>query len=299
MTTTLTIGRRHVEISHPDKLLFHAPDITKLELARYYEQVATAMLPHVRARPLALQAFPDGIEHPGFFLKSVPRHFPDWISTATVPKRGGTLTQVLADDAATLVYLAGQNVVTPHIWLSRADRPASARPPDHRSRPLPRRRVRRRPGRSARRRVIGCATPGWPVRDGHRLARHPRRLPAAAGPTFGDVHRFARSIAEAMVADSPDAADARVASRRPRGARIYLDVNRINYAQHAVAPYAVRPRPGAPVAMPIAWDELSDAQLAARPLDDRRRRRSPERRGRRLARDIATGASPPRGATVV
>ena len=50
--------------------------------------------------------------------------------------------------------------------------------------------------------------------------------------------------------------------REDRGARIYIDVNRINYAQHAVAPYGVRPRPGAPVAMPIAWDELSDAKLA-------------------------------------
>ena len=53
----------------------------------------------MRDRPLALQAFPDGIEGKGFFMKSVPKYFPDWIATATVPKRGGTLTQVLADDA--------------------------------------------------------------------------------------------------------------------------------------------------------------------------------------------------------
>jgi bifunctional non-homologous end joining protein LigD len=63
-----------------------------------------------------------------------------------------------------------------------------------------------------------------------------------------------------MVADNPDQLTLEW-HREERGARIYLDVNRINYAQHAVAPYGVRPRPGAPVAMPIAWDELSDSSL--------------------------------------
>jgi bifunctional non-homologous end joining protein LigD len=56
-------------------------------------------------------------------MKAVPGHFPGWIERATVPKRGGTVTHALAGDAATLVYLAGQNVVTPHLWLSRADQP--------------------------------------------------------------------------------------------------------------------------------------------------------------------------------
>ncbi len=84
--------------------------------------------------------------------------------------------------------------------------------------------------------------------------------PVRRGPSFGDVHGFARTLAEAMVAD--DAKHLTLEWRREdRGRRIYLDVNRINYAQHAVAPYAVRPRPGAPVAMPIAWEELSDAKL--------------------------------------
>ena len=123
MTDTITVGRRKVPFSHPDKALFTNPEITKRRLAEHYENVAEAMLPLVRDRPLALQAFPNGIDDKGFFLKSVPRYFPEWIKTVTVPKKGGTLTQVEAGDAATLVYLAGQNVVTPHIWLSRADEP--------------------------------------------------------------------------------------------------------------------------------------------------------------------------------
>ena len=69
------------------------------------------------------QVFPDGIDAEGYYMKSVPRHFPDWIGRTTVAKRGGSLVQVVARDTATLVYLAGQNMVTPHAWLSRADKP--------------------------------------------------------------------------------------------------------------------------------------------------------------------------------
>src|SRR3954463_3583837 len=123
MTETLRVGRLAVEITNPGKALFARPRVTKLDLARYYERVAPAMLPHVRDRPLALQVFPRGIEQRGHFMKNAPAHFPEWIARASVGKRGGSLTQVLANDAATLVYLAGQNAVTPHIWLSRIDEP--------------------------------------------------------------------------------------------------------------------------------------------------------------------------------
>ena len=260
VTATVRAGRREVPISHPDKLLFTAPKITKLALAEHYARVAEAMIPLVRDRPLALQAFPDGIDHHGFFMKSVPRYFPDWIATATVPKRGGSLTQALARDPATLVYLAGQNVVTPHVWLSRADEP---RRPDRLIVDLD-----PSPG-------VGFAEVRAAARDAGARLRDAGLVPYAMvtgsrgihvvcplrrGPTFPEVHGFARAVAEEMVA-----ADTRYLTlewhRAERGRRIYVDVNRINYAQHAVAPYAVRPRPRGPVAMPIHWDELSDARL--------------------------------------
>ncbi|MBV9820218.1 MAG: non-homologous end-joining DNA ligase [Solirubrobacterales bacterium] len=260
MTETLTVGRRRVPISHPDKALFARPTITKRQLARHYERVASAMLPHVRDRPLALQAFPAGIDEKGFFLKSVPRYFPDWITTATVPKRGGTLTQVLARDAATLVYLAGQNVVTPHVWLSRADRPRAPDrlivdfdPADGVGFAEVRAAAR---DAGARLRDAGLAT--FAMVTGSRGVHVV--CPVRRGPGFGDVHRFARALAEAMVAADPDHLTLEW-HRDERGRRIYLDVNRINYAQHAVAPYGVRPRRGAPVAMPIEWDELCDDGL--------------------------------------
>jgi bifunctional non-homologous end joining protein LigD len=261
MTGTVTVGRRQVPFSHPDKALFTDPQITKRALAEHYENVAEAMLPHIRDRPLALQAFPNGIDEKGFFMKSVPRYFPEWITTVTVPKRGGTLTQVLANDAATLVYLAGQNVVTPHIWLSRADEP---RQPDRLIIDFdPSDGVSfadvRAAARDAGERLRDAGLATFAMVTGSRGIHVVS--PLRRGPGFGDVHRFARAIGEAMVAGNPDRLTLEW-HREERGARIYVDVNRINYAQHAVAPYGVRPRPGGPVAMPIAWEELSDATLA-------------------------------------
>jgi bifunctional non-homologous end joining protein LigD len=260
MTAELVIGRRRVPISHPDKALFSDPVITKLELARHYEQVAAAMLPHVRDRPLALQAFPDGVDAPGFFMKSVPKYFPDWIATATVPKRGGTLTQVLAQDAASLVYLAGQNVITPHIWLSRADRPHE---PDRLIIDLdPAPGVSfadvRAAARDAGERLRDAGLAPFAMVTGSRGVHVV--CPLRRGPSFSEVHGVARALAEAMVAADPGRLTLEW-RRADRGERIYVDVNRINYAQHGVAPYGVRPRRGGPVAMPIAWEELSDRAL--------------------------------------
>ena len=111
-----------VEITHPDKLLFPADGISKADIASYYERVADWMLPHVKGRPVSMQRFPDGIDGKGFFHKDIPDYFPDWIKRVEVPKANGSVTHVVIRDAATLVYLVGQNTITPHVWLSRADR---------------------------------------------------------------------------------------------------------------------------------------------------------------------------------
>ena len=80
------------------------------------------MLPHIRNRPLSLLRFPDGIDGHGFFHKNVPDYFPDFVKRVEVEKRGGTVVHAVVCDTETLVYLVGQNTITPHVWLSRADR---------------------------------------------------------------------------------------------------------------------------------------------------------------------------------
>jgi bifunctional non-homologous end joining protein LigD len=253
------VRARDVRISNPDKVLFPEAGVTKRELAAHYERVAPAMLPHVRGRPLTIHAFPGGIGGEGFIMKSIPRHFPDWVARARLSKRDGTVTHVLADDAATLVYLAGQNAIALHVWPARADEP---RRPDRLILdfdPSPGARFAdvRAAARAAGERLRDAGLVPFALASGSRGVHVV--APLRRGPGFQDVHRFARALAEAMVAD-----DRRLTLEwhvAERGTRIYVDVNRNAYAQHAIAPYAVRAREPAPVATPLRWEELSDRRL--------------------------------------
>lgn len=260
-------GRRSIAVSHADRVLFPADGITKLDLARHYADVAPAMIPHVRDRPLALQSYPQGIDGDGFFIKDAPDHYPAWITTVAVPKReGGTLRQVVANDAATMVYLAGQNAITPHIWTSRADRldrpdrvifdldPSSA--DDF---------ARVRAAALALGDVLraGGLTP-FAMTTGSRGLHVV--VPIRRTTHVDDVRAFARDVADEVAAASPDALTTAV-RKAARGGRIYIDVARNGHGQHAVAPYAVRALPGAPVATPLRWDELDDDALTARRWD--------------------------------
>jgi bifunctional non-homologous end joining protein LigD len=260
VSETVSAGRRRVAISHPDRVVFSEAGLTKLDLARHYANVAEAMVPHVRGRPLALQSFPQGISGSGYFVKDAPRHFPKWIATARVPKReGGTIRHVLADDAASLVYLAGQNVVTPHVWTSRADK---LERPDRIVFDLDPSVQRFAEVRAAARalgdllRDLGLAP--FAMTTGSRGLHVVVALRRTAD--YDAVHDFARAVAEAFVAEDPDALTVEF-RRNKRGERLFVDVNRNAYGQHAVAPYAVRALPAAPVATPLRWEELEDPGL--------------------------------------
>jgi bifunctional non-homologous end joining protein LigD len=218
------------------------------------------MLPHIQNRPLSLMRYPNGIEDEGFFQKNTPAHYPDWIKRVEVDKRGGTVTHALVCGADTLVYLVGQNTITPHVWLSRADR---LRQPD---------------------RIVFDLdpAPGADFAAVRRAARWTGDLlreiglepfaqvtgskgihvwtPLRRRATFEDVRPFARAAAEVLAARHPDELTTEF-RKAERGGRILVDVMRNAYAQTAVPPYAVRPRARAPVATPIAWDELSDSKL--------------------------------------
>ena len=263
MSDAVRVGRWTIPISHADRVLVPDAGLTKLGLALHYAQVAEAMVPHVRERPLALHTFPHGIDADGFFVKDAPRHFPKWIATVEVPKReGGTIRHVLANDAATLVYLAGQNVITPHVWTSRADR---LERPDRLVFDLDPSTRRFDEVRAAARRLgdllreIGLVP--FAMTTGSRGLHVVAPLRRTAD--FAAVHDFARDVALALVEMDPDALTVEFRRER-RGERIFVDVNRTAYGQHAVAPYAVRPLPTAPVATPLRWEELDDPTLDPR-----------------------------------
>ena len=114
--------RIKVDITHPDRLLFPADGITKGELVDYYAAVAEVMVPHMKGRPLTLWRYPRGIDQQGFVQQDFAGTLPDWMGSAEVAKEGGTVVHPVADRRESVVWLANQNCVTPHCWLSRRDR---------------------------------------------------------------------------------------------------------------------------------------------------------------------------------
>jgi bifunctional non-homologous end joining protein LigD len=248
-----------VTIHKPDKVLFPDAGVTKADLAAYYERVAERMLPQIKGRPISMQRFPDGIGKRGFFHKEVPAHFPDWIKRVEVPKQGGTVTHAIAWDVETLRYLVDQACITPHVWLSRAvelERPDrlvfDLDPSDDSFAAV--RRTACRLGELLR--ELGLVP--YAMTTGSRGLHVWVPLRPKAG--FDEVRAFARRTAELMVRRDPETLT--IESRKnQRGGRIFLDVLRNGYAQTAVAPYAVRARASAPVAMPLHWEELSDSRL--------------------------------------
>jgi bifunctional non-homologous end joining protein LigD len=153
-------------------------------------------------------------------------------------------------------------VVTPHQWLSRADEP---RRPDRLILdfdPSPGGGFAdvRAAAREAGDRLRDAGLEVYAMVTGSRGVHVIAPLRRAAAVGFTEVHRFARALAEAMVADDPKRLTLEW-KRADRGTKIYVDVNRNAYAQHAVCPYGVRARERAPVAAPIHWEELSDSKL--------------------------------------
>ena len=243
-----------IAISNPDKPLF--PDgTTKADLARYYGRIADVMLPHVRGRPVHMQRFPDGIDGPEIQQKQAPDYFPDVVARARVPrKRGGSVEHVVIENAETLVYLAGQACITPHVWLSRTD---ALDNPDQivfdLDPPRPDLPTLRDGARALRRLLEDVGLRAYVKSTGSRGLHVVAPLDGRAA--FDEARAFARDIATRLAEDSPDRFTVEQRKDR-RGGRVYVDVGRNGYAQTAVAPYAVRALPGAPVAAPLQWDEL-------------------------------------------
>ena len=272
-------GVKDIEITRPGKVLFPDDGITKRDLAEHYRRAAPRAVPRLRGRPLMMERHPDGIGGKPLMQKNAPAYFPDWVHTAELAKVGGTVRHPVCDNADTLVYLAGQACVTPHRWLSRADRPHH---PDLLVFDLdPSGGADFEDVRWTASRVgalldeVGLPTQLMTTgsRGLHVIAALDR------GSDFETVRAFARRVSEVLVARHPDRLTGEP-RKAARGDRVYLDIQRNAYAQTAVAPYAVRARPGAPVAVPITWPELTDPELAPDrwrigDMDDRLREADP------------------------
>lgn len=266
-TRTVRAGHRTLDIHRPDKVLFPADadgkEYTKGDLVAYYRDIAPFMLPHLRGRPLMLERHPDGIDGPRFMQKNVPEHYPDWIKRVEVSKEGGTVTHLVCDDSATLVYLADQACLTPHRWLSRIGR---LHRPDRLVFDLDPSTGDDFPAVRQAALLLGelldeLRLPSALMTTGSRGLH--LVVPLDAHQDFDEVRTFAKDVADHLAEAHPDQLTT-AARKKDRGDRLYLDIQRNGYAQTTVAPFAVRAKPGAPVAVPISRDQLDDPDLDAR-----------------------------------
>jgi len=256
---TVRIGRRIVEITNPEKLLFPNDGITKWQLVDYYRRIAPTMLPYLRGRPLVMERYPDGIYNPGFFEKNAPSYYPDWIEIVPLRKEGGIVRHVVCQDAATLVYLANLAVITPHAWLSRFDKPE-----------IPDQMIFDLDPSDGDFKAVCAAAKGLHERlkkqglTAFVKSTGSRGLhvlvPLSRRANFDQVRAFAREVATRFAESDPEHLTTEVRKNKRRG-RIFVDTARNAYAQTAAPPYAVRPRDGAPVATPLNWDELESRSL--------------------------------------
>jgi bifunctional non-homologous end joining protein LigD len=270
---SLQVGGRTVQVSSVAKPFFPDAGLVKGDLVAYYRDVAEVMLPYLRGRPLNLQRFPNGVNGKGFWQQGASEHFPDWIRTVTVERRGrgGTVDHVICDDAATIVYLANLATVTFHAWTSTVEH--LARPdlviidldPD----PDQGLEVVRAAARAVKAACEEVGLASFIQTSGSR--GYHVVMPLQPGPDVEVVRDFAAELALLVAARDPDRLSVEWRKAK-RDGRLLLDTARMGYAQTLVAPYSVRPKPEAPVATPIEWSELGRVEPRSYTVANLRRR---------------------------
>jgi bifunctional non-homologous end joining protein LigD len=263
---TWAVQDRELALTNLDKVLFPPRDggepITKRDLVRYYTTVAPALVPYLAGRPLNLHRYPDGVSRKGFWQKEAPKYAPDWFPRWRNDEadEGESESYLVVDSAAALAWLANHAAVELHAWTSRiADvhRPTYAL-------------VDLDPGdettwedlltlaRLHRVALDHLGVRGYPKLSGRRGIQV--WIPIRTGPTFDETRGWVEQLSRAI----GDVAGDRVSwtwEKRNRQGRARLDYTQNAINKTLVAPYSVRAAPGAPVSVPITWDELEEPEL--------------------------------------
>ena len=245
-----------VLLTNADKVFWPGEGITKSDLFEYYRSVAPWLLPYLRDRPLVLTRYPDGIEGTSFYQKNTPGHVPDWIRTVGVWSESSDreIEYVVCDDLPTLLYLVNLGTIPLHVWASRV---ASLDRPDWCILDLD-------PKGAPFENVVEVAKaiqllckdiqlPGYVKTSGstglHVLVPLGGRVDYEMSRTLGEL------LARLVVGELPEIATVeRVISER--AGKVYVDYLQNRRGQLLVAPFSVRPIPGAPVSAPLRWREV-------------------------------------------
>jgi bifunctional non-homologous end joining protein LigD len=247
-------------ITHPEKVMFPDDGITKGDLAAYYAAIAPLMVPHLSGRPVTMERYPQGIGAKGFMQKDVVKGFPPWLERAEAPKKDGTVHYPLVSDARSLLWLANQNCITPHVWTSRApdfnhpdicvfDLDPSKEDPE----------ALRAAALALRDLLNELGLESWVKTSGSKGFHIV--VPLDGKADFGAVHGFANTVGTVLVSRDPKRLTQEF-SKADRGGRILVDTGRNGYSATFAAPYAVRARAGAPISAPCTWQEIEKGEVA-------------------------------------
>jgi bifunctional non-homologous end joining protein LigD len=266
------VAGQELKLTNLDKVLFpprdgvDEPPITKRELIGYFARIAPVMLPHLTDRPLNLQRFPDGAGAPGFWQKDIPKTAPRWL---TIWREHGFRERedrrpndhLVADRAATLCWLGNQAAFEIHAWTATLQDPWT---PTFALIDID-------PGttttweqtlllaRLYRTALEHLGVHAYPKVTGSRGIQ--AWIPVERGRyTYADTSAWVEALSRAIGATVPDLVSWEW-SKADRGGRARLDYTQNAAIKTLVAPYAVRPRAGAPVSAPIRWEELDDPAL--------------------------------------
>lgn len=255
----LDIAGHEVRVSNPDKVVFPEPGITKMDLVRYYLEVAEGALRGAAGRPMVLKRFPKGIDQEPFFQKRVPENHPEFIDTATLHYSSGTSAgEAVIRDAAGLAWVVNLGCLdlNPHpVRAEDLDHPDELRVDLD---PMP------GVGWSqivdtawiARDVLADVGLKGWPKTSGSRGLHILTRI--SPEWTYKDVRLAAETLAREVENRAPGLATARW-WKEERGESVFVDFNQNAKDRTVASAYSVRSLPDARVSTPLDWEELATA----------------------------------------
>jgi bifunctional non-homologous end joining protein LigD len=262
-----TFQGRTLKLTNLDKVLFPArpgeQPVTKRDLIRYHAEIAPWMLPYLEGRPLNTHRYPDGVDKPGFWFKAYPSHAPDWLARWYYEDHGKGETEwyTVVDSPPGLAWMANYGSLELHPWTSTTDAPHE---PTWAYIDID-------PGPNSSwddvlvlARLYKAALEHLEVQAGAKVTGQrgiQMWVPIARGCTFDETRTWVEGISRAIGATVPDMVSW-AWTKSDRGGKARLDYTQNAINKTLVAPFSARPAPGAPVSVPIEWDELDDPDLA-------------------------------------
>lgn len=251
----LELAGKEVTITHPGRVVFVDLGLTKLDLVRYYLDVAPGALRGVAGRPMILKRFVKGLDQEAFFQKRAPKSRPDWVEVAELHYRSGlSAAEVVVRDEATLAYVINLGCVdlNPHpVRAEDLDHPDELRI-DLDPMPGVQWSQIREVAMVANDVLADHGLTGWPKTSGsrgfHVYARiHPRW-------EYPDVRLAAETVAREVENRVPDLATSKWWKEEREG--VFVDFNQNAKDRTVASAYSVRPKPDARVSTPLTWDEV-------------------------------------------